>query len=46
MVSLNLFKELDENGAPEMGPNLNKVAYYQKLIEELFWKSGPESGPY
>ena len=33
------------SGAPGMRPNLNKVVYYQYLIEMLFWKSGPESGP-
>ena len=25
-----------------MRPNLNKVIYYQYLIEMLFWKSGPK----
>ena len=33
------------SGAPGMRPNFNKVVYYQYLIEVLFWKSGPESGP-
>jgi hypothetical protein len=36
---------MGENGAPGMRPNFNKVFYYQRLSEVLFWKSGPESGP-
>lgn len=36
---------LADNGAPGLRPNFNKVVYYQRLSEVLFWRSGPESGP-
>ena len=45
LLSLNLFRKSKGNGAPGMRPNLNKAVSFQWLIEVLFWKSGPESGP-
>ena len=45
MLSIGRLLKSDDSGAPGMRPNLNKVVYYQYLIEMLFWKSGPESGP-
>ena len=45
LLSLNLFRRNEENGAPGMQPNLYKVVYYQWLIDVPLWKNGPESGP-
>ena len=44
-VIIEFIQKNKENGAPGMQPNLYKVVYYQWLIDVLFWKSGPESGP-
>ena len=45
LLLFNLLRKSKENGAPGMQPNLYKAVYYQWLIDVLFWKSGPESGP-